>query len=123
MRIIQQEDIDMPEFRTFTCSACAYKADVTGFAQTDCHGTYETLKCNNCKILIDSLTEESVYLDSVRSIFLLKPINPVCYVCDESNTERWDVQTAKCPKCDSKMNLTRLIIKPKNFDMDSIQII
>lgn len=123
MKLTFSENYEMPDYRTFKCSNCSYSADVVGFKQSDFNGTYETINCKNCKILIDSLTEESICIDSIKSIYLLNPVSPVCYVCNESNNELWDIQTAKCPKCNCKMKITRLILKPNDNDIDDIKII
>ena len=121
MRIIELEKIQYPEYRTFECCNCSYKADVVGFAHTDIYGTFETISCNNCKILIDTKTEELI--DNVDTLLFFNPITPVCSLCNEANNELWDIQTANCPKCDSKMLVTRLIIKPNDDNMDNIKII
>ncbi len=123
MKLLSSLKYEMPEYRTYKCTSCSYSADVVGFKQTDFNGSYETVNCKKCKILIDCLTEEPIAIDEFEGIYLLSPILPVCLVCNESDNEIWDVQTSKCPKCNSKMELTRLIIKPNDFGMDEIKII
>ncbi len=122
-RYVNFDDCIKPEYRTYTCANCSYHADVAGFTQTDPDGTYITIACKNCNILIEAQSEKLSCLDLDSNCFILEPMQPVCMRCNESNYESWDVHTTNCPKCDCKMELTRLVIKPNDLDMDDIRII
>ncbi|OYU82554.1 MAG: hypothetical protein CFE24_15115 [Flavobacterium sp. BFFFF2] len=96
------------EYKTYTCS-CGYKADVFGVKQKDTNGTYETHVCLKCKILVDCQTETVEFSDDWLSLEHTHiPAEPRCLNCDTNEVILWDVNLCKCPKCESKMILTRL---------------
>ena len=97
------------EYKTYTCS-CGYKADVFGQKQKDFNGTFETHVCLNCRILIDCGTEDVKVKDIFLEDFYYYPVEPKCLCCDKSDLILWDVDLCKCPKCESKMSMTRLEI-------------
>jgi hypothetical protein len=96
------------EYKTFTCS-CGYKADVFGQKQKDFSGTFDTHVCLNCKILIDCCTAEISLHD-----FKYHNIEPRCLCCDKGDLILWNVDMCRCPKCENKMNLTRLELNIDN---------
>jgi hypothetical protein len=98
------------EYKSFTCKLCGYKADVFGEKQKEYHGTYETLVCLNCRILTDCCTEDSELISNGTIDFELKftPAEPKCLNCDKSDLIEWDSNLCLCPKCNQKMNQTRL---------------
>lgn len=100
------------EYKTFTCNSCSYKADVFGAIQKDHRGTFETFLCLNCRILLDTQTEDAkVEGDNFRDMVIrFSPIEPKYLCCDKSDLIKWDSQMCLCPKCSEKMELTRLEI-------------
>jgi|JI7StandDraft_1071085.scaffolds.fasta_scaffold314258_1 hypothetical protein len=99
-------------YRTFTCTNCKYTADVFGEKQNDLFHLYETCKCENCKILIECITAESNDVDYNHEEFIYtqQPVDPKCMVCDDTKVNVWDSKECKCPKCDSEMKTTRMIL-------------
>jgi hypothetical protein len=100
------------EYKTFTCKSCSYKADVFGEKQKDYNGTYETFVCLNCKILTDCETEDVILDEDGPADFFIHfaPTEPKCLCCDKSDLIPWNSNMCLCPKCNEKMELTRLEI-------------
>jgi hypothetical protein len=100
------------EYKTFTCNSCSYKADVFGAIQKDHRGTFETFVCLNCRILLDTQTEDAkIEGDNFRDMVIrFSPIESKCLCCDKLDLIKWDSETCLCPKCSEKMELTRLEI-------------
>lgn len=110
-------------YKTYTCSTCKYKADVSGEIQKNYNGTYKTHVCLNCRILVDCLVENAEIEEDENNYIEIKftPNKPHCLVCDDSNLIEWDSDLCKCPKCEKKMTLTRLELD--GFDTSKIKII
>ena len=94
------------EYTTYACN-CGYTADVFGTEEEAYYGTYETHVCLNCKILIECETVISE-IDKKENCFVYHPCIPICLVCGLTDVILWDNEMCKCPKCEDKMNLTRL---------------
>ena len=94
------------EYKTYTCN-CGYTADVFGTKEEEYYGTYETHVCLNCKILIECETVMS-QIDKERNCFVYKPCIPTCLVCGLTDVILWNSKMCKCPKCEDKMDITRL---------------
>ena len=108
------------EYKTFSCK-CGYKADVFGAKQESYFGVYETHVCLNCRILIDIETEKFVEFNEEQGCFIYKPSIPICLLCGLEDVFLWNSEMCKCPKCEDKMDLTRLEL---NIDgIDNIKII
>ena len=106
-------DATSREYKTYYCK-CGYKADVFGVKQEEYYGTYETHVCLNCRILIECETVKSE-IDNERSCYVYHQCTPICLVCGLSDVVLWNSEMCKCPKCETKMELTRL-----ELDIDGI---
>ncbi len=100
------------EYRTYTCK-CGYTANVFGEKQESYQGLYETMVCLNCRILADTCTADTEVINNENLEIVFIPIDPHCLNCDKSDLIPWDAELCKCPKCESKMTVTRLDL---NFD-------
>jgi hypothetical protein len=93
------------EYKTYKCSNCSYSEDVSGEKRRTIEGIYETHVCLNCKCVIEVCLGESFFIDS--EIFF-KESEPLCMLCGKNDTIVWNSEMCKCPKCNGKMDLTRL---------------
>lgn len=109
--LIKMEDTEYyeesKEYRTFTCTNCGYSADVFGKKDHIHNAAYNTHECLTCHILIESQISE-IFLIQKSFEIMETPIKPRCMMCDETNVKLWDSTKCECPKCKSKMELTRL---------------
>jgi hypothetical protein len=97
------------EYKTFACPICSYKADVFGGEQVEYYGKLNTFTCLDCKILIESGTADGK-LDKKTLQEYFVETEPICMMCGNSNLILWDSETCKCPKCENRMEMTRLEI-------------
>lgn len=112
-------DATSREYKTFTCK-CGYKADVFGAKQASYFGIYETHVCLNCRILIDIETAKFVSLNEQQDGFIYKPSTPMCLLCGKEDVILWNSEMCKCPKCEEKMELTRLELNIDGIDTVTI---
>jgi Zn finger protein HypA/HybF involved in hydrogenase expression len=85
-----------------------YKAEVFGDIQESYQGVYESMVCLNCKILADTCTPDTKVTNNKNLEIVFLPIEPHCLNCDKSDMIKWDSELCNCPKCESKMELTRM---------------
>ena len=112
--------MDSREYKTFTCIKCQYKADVFGTFDMQYNATFNTFKCNDCRILIECQTADLEYQNDAKGFKKTDKI-PTCMLCDGTNVELWDSEACECPKCFGKMEITRLIL---NIDrIEDVKII
>ncbi len=100
------------EYKSYTCKSCEYKADVFGEIQKDSNGKFETFVCLNCKTVIDCCTEdaENIFHGGLDIEVNFIPVEPHCLSCDKSDLIPWDSELCICPRCNGKMEQSRLEI-------------
>jgi len=99
------------EFKTYKCNTCGYSADVYGEpVESLSGGILDTHVCLNCMHIIEVEIAAFDGFETVdgETITNYKEATPVCLLCDKSDTIKWDKEICKCPKCNGKMELSRL---------------
>lgn len=112
--------LEIYEYKTYTCTSCQYCADVKGEEESDYFGICNTHVCLDCRILIECMIADSKFDKKTVRINILH-VDPVCMMCGKSNVILWDSEISKCPKCENKMELSRLELGGP--DLKSIKIL